>query len=125
MEKIISCVGNHDVQIYRGTSFDPSIRKYRGGYLAATIPFSGKMLSAKVTQEDCDAIHGVPTKSKQIFTGVDPLPSDDGDTYYIVSAMYVAACKEVGYPTDKLLTIGGTVVDDEGRVIGAAFLNRN
>ena len=126
--KLVSCVGGHDVIVYKNAEFDPAIRKYRGGEIAATIPYAGFMLSAKAAQVDDEPIvvEGVeiPTKSPQKWVSVDPLPNEP-DTMYIVSAMYVAACKELGLPTDKLLTIGQTVVDETGRVAGCVNLNRN
>ena len=128
--KILSCVGGHPVNIYKNAEFDSAIRKYRGGEIAATIPYAGFMLSARAEQVDDEPIivDGVeiPTKTPQKWTAVDPLPeNDDGETLYIVSAMYVAACKELGLPTDKLLTIGQVVVDETGRVCGCVNLNRN
>ena len=33
--------------------------------------------------------------------------------------------KALGRDTSRLLTVGGTVVDESGKVIGAAWLNRN
>ena len=126
--KIVSCVGGHPVNIYTGAEFDPTIRKFRGGEISATIPYAGFMLSARAEQVDDEPIivDGVeiPTKSPQKWVSVDPLPNEP-DTLYIVSAMYVAACKELGLPTDKLLTIGQTVVDETGRVAGCVNLNRN
>lgn len=126
--KVLSCVGGHPVNVFRNAEFDPAIRKYRGGELAVSIPYAGYMLSAKAEQVDDEPIvvEGVeiPTKSPQKWVSVDPLP-DEPDTMYIVSAMYVAACKELGLPTDKLLTIGQTVVDETGRVAGCVNLNRN
>ena len=43
----------------------------------------------------------------------------------MVSAVYLTACKALGRDTSRLLTVGGTVVDESGKVIGAAWLNRN
>lgn len=127
MGKIGSFVGNHDVVVYAGAQLDTTIRKYRGGTPVATIPFAGKMLSAKVSQDAAEpiCIDGVeiPTRTSQQFTAVDPLP--EGYDYYIVSAMYVAACRAIGMPTDRLLTIDGTVVDDDGKVVGCTGFNRN
>ena len=128
--RIVSCVGGHPVNVFTGAEFDPTIRKFRGGEISATIPYAGFMLSAKAEQVDDEPIveEGVeiPTKSPQKWTAVDPLPeNDDGNTMYIVSAMYVAACKELGLPTNMLLTVGQTVVDETGRVVGCVNLNRN
>ncbi len=118
-----NCVGCHDVVIFAECEYDAKIRKYRGGEIVKIIPYSGKMLSAQVSQDDAPFIDGVPTKTPQLFHFVDEVP-DDGN-YYIVSAMYVAACKALKRDTSRLLTIGGTVVDDKGRTVGAAWLNRN
>lgn len=128
MAKVLSCVGGHPVNVFSGAEFDTSIRKFRGGNKIAEIPYAGFMLSAKAEQADDEPIvvEGVevPTKSPQKWVSVDPLP-EGNDTLYIVSAMYVAACKELGLPTDRLLTVGQTVVDDSGRVIGCVGFNRN
>ena len=127
MAKIGNFVGGHDIVIYQGAWLDTTIRKYRGGVPVAIIPFAGKMLSAKVSQAAADPINidgvEIATRTAQQFTSVDPLPK--GYDYYIVSAMYVAACRAVGVSTDHLLTIDGTVVDDNGRVIGCTGFNRN
>ena len=64
----------------------------------------------------------IPTQ-RQKFVGVDPIP-DDGNLH-VVSAMYVAAVREAGGNTSRLLTIAGTVVDDQGRVVGITGFNRN
>lgn len=129
MSKILSCVGGHSVSVFKDAEFDTTIRKFRGGEKVAEIPFAGFMLNARASQVDGEPITvegvEVPTKTPQKWTSVDPLPDDTNDTMYIVSAMYVAACKELGLPTDKLLTIGQTVVDDAGHVIGCVGFNRN
>lgn len=126
---IKSFVGNHPVCVFADCEYDPAIRKYRGGRLVAEIPYSGKMLSAHWAQSASEPIilDGVeiPTMSPQVFTEVDAIPETDECEYCIVSALYVAACKALGRPTDRLLTIGGTVVDDAGRTVGCYSLNRN
>lgn len=127
--KISSYVGGHAVNVYTGASFDPSVRKYRGGELIATIPFSGRMLSAKAAQESADpvVVDGIeiPTMSAQKWVAVDPIPDESECDYCIVSAMYVAACKALGFNTSRLLTMANTVVDADGRVIGVTGFNRN
>ncbi len=126
--KVKSFVGGHDILVFTGCSFDPALRKYTGGRLIATIPYCGRMLSAKTAQEDGEMnINGtvVPVKSKQVFVYADPVPPADECDYCIVSAMYVAACRSLGMDTSRLLTIGDTVADDEGRVIGCINFNRN
>lgn len=118
----------HDVTLIANAIFDPTIRKYRGGEIVVTIPSSG-MVSAKSTPSPemdplvCDGVP-IPTMGAPRWEGVDPLP--EGGDYYIVSALYVSACRELGLPTDRLLTIGNTVVGEDGRTIrGTACLIRN
>lgn len=126
---IISCVGGHPIRVYKNATYDARIRKYTGGVLVTEIPFSGKMLSAKVEQVPADPIVlegvSIPTMSRPKFVGVDEPPVLKADEYIVVSAMYLAAAKELGYDTSHMLTIGGTVIDDDGRVIGACSFNRN
>lgn len=120
-------VGGHDVVVYTGAELDPTVRKYKGGTPVLTIPFSGRILNAKARQDAAEAIEidgiSIPTKTPQIWDSVDPIPEDCD--YCVVSAMYVAACKALGMPTDKLLTIDGTVVSDDGRILGCVGFNRN
>ena len=126
---IKSFVGGHSLSIYAGCEYDAEIRKYRGGKKIAEIPYSGKMLSAKIQQKPADNIEyqgiGIPTMTPQVFEAVDPIPPKEECDYCIVSAMYVAACKSLGIDTDRLVTIGAPVVDEENRVIGCVGLNRN
>lgn len=126
---IKSFVGGHSLRIFTDCIYDESIRKNRGGRVAAEIPYSGRMLSAKARQYDAEPIkfNGVfiPVKTPQIFESVDPIPSKDECDYCIVSAMYVAACKSLGVDTSRLLTIGEPVVDENGAVIGTISLNKN
>ena len=69
----------------------------------------------------------VPFTSPLKVRGVDPLPEAPEGTMYIVSAMYIAACRELGIPTDRLLTVGEPVIDDENwlTVLGYVSLVRN
>ena len=126
---IKSYVGGHDINVYSGCTFDPKVRKYRGGELAAVIPYAGNMLSAKFSPAKKEIISvgnaEIILKSPQEFTDVDPLPAGNSDDLYVVSALYVAACKALGKDTSRLLTIGDTVVDDMNRVIGCVDFNRN
>lgn len=126
---IKSFVGGHSLRIFTDCVYDERIRKYRGGSLAAEIPYSGRMLSAKIKQENAEPISFdgilIPVKTPQIFEAVDPIPDTDECDYCIVSAMYVAACKALGIDTSRLLTIGDLVADEEGSVIGAICLNKN
>lgn len=126
---IKSFVGGHSLRIFTDCVYEESIRKNCGGRLVAEIPYSGRMLSAKIRQEDTEPINFegvlIPVKTPQIFEAVDPIPGTDECDYCIVSAMYVAACKALGIDTSRLLTIGEPVVDEEGRVIGTICLNKN
>lgn len=126
--RIMSFVGNHDVNVIEGATFDPAVRKYTGGHVVATIPFAGRMLSAKARQEDAEPVMfngvAIPTKTKQVWESVDPLPSLEECDLCIVSAMYVAACKELGMDTSRLLTMGGTVIDGR-EIVGTIGFNRN
>lgn len=126
---IKSFVGGHSLCIYTDCEYDAAIRKYRGGHKTVEIPYSGKMLSATIKQNNAEPIifedMEIPTQTPQVFEDVDPIPSKEECDYCIVSAMYVAACKSLGLDTSRLLTIGIPVVDDDNRVIGCVGLNRN
>ncbi len=129
MIMIKSYVGGHDIKVYKGCSFDSKIRKYKGGELLAVIPYSGKMLSAKFAPSETEIINignaEIIVKSPQKFADVDPLPEENGNDLYVVSALYVAACKALGKNTSNLLTIGDTVVDENNNIIGCINFNRN
>ena len=123
-------VGGHNVVLFKGTTYDPASHKHKGGWPEMTFPYSGRSLSAKVTQTIAPPIYEngvkIPTLTPQTFIDVDPLPDDDnGKDLYIVSAMYVNACRALGIDTSRLLTVGGTVVDDNGKIIGVVGFNRN
>lgn len=124
-----SFVGGHKLCIFADCEFDPKIRKYRGGRIIAEIPFSGRILNAHWSQSEAEPVMvdgmEIPTLSPQAFSDVDELPGTEECDYCIVSALYVAACKALGRATDRLLTIGVPVVDEEGRTVGCCALNRN
>ena len=127
---IKSFVGGHSVRVYTGCTYDPQIRKYRGGKLLTEIPYAGRMLNAEIRQVPADPLpyaeSSIPTMTAQQFVAVDPIPAQSECDYCIVSALYVAACKSLGMDTSRLLTISSTpVVDEEGRTIGTCALNRN
>ena len=127
--KILSFVGGHDIEVYDDCCYDETVRKYRGGKHIGSIPYSGKMLSAYIVQDDAEPLSyndiELPTKSKLLYAGVDEIPSKEVCDYCIVSNLYLSACKELGVDTSRLLTIGGTVVDDDNRVIGVNYFCRN
>lgn len=128
-ERIKSFVGGHPIKIYKNSVYDEKIRKFRGGELLVEIPYSGALLNAYSNQEDAASIPfndtEIPTKTPLVFTDVDPLPDESECEFCVVSALYVAACKELGRDTSRLLTIGTPVVDENGVVIGTTALNRN
>lgn len=127
--KILSFVGGHDIAIYENCVFRPEVRKFGGGTVKCIIPYSGRMLNAKVSQEYAEPVIlenvEIPTMTPQIFTDVDPVPDESECDFCIVSAMYVAACRSLGVDTSRLLTIGTPVVDESGRVVGITNLCRN
>lgn len=128
--KIKSFVSGHPIVIYRDAVFDPSIRRYRGGVPVVTIPAAGRMLSARpCPQKELPSLwvegEEIPLRSAPEWESADPLPGPDECDYAVVSAVYLTACKALGRDTSRLLTVGGTVVDESGKVIGAAWLNRN
>lgn len=112
----------HAINIYTGSEFDSKIRKYRGGSLERTIEPSGVLLNAQMQEIDDEPIDGIMAKRSSIISA-DPIP-DDGN-YHIVSQLYLSAARQSGWDTSRLITIGGAVVDDAGRTIGASFLVRN
>ena len=121
----------HPVSVVSGATFDASIRKYRGGSVVETIPSSGMVSAISSKQEEMEPILteggvSIPTVSAPKWERVDSLPEAPEGTMYVVSAMYVAACRELGLPTDRLLTIGPAVVGDDGRsILGCVSLVRN
>lgn len=56
---------------------------------------------------------------------IDPLP--DGYDFYIVSNLYLSAARQLGLPTDQLLTVGHPVYasSEDTRPVGCLFLYRN
>ena len=123
---IKNCAGRHGINIYAGAYYDGAIHKFRGGRKIFEIPFSGKFYSARPLDNPAAplSVNGVKVPTiRRTFGGIEPVP-DDGNLY-IVSAMYVTACKEAGLDTSRLLTIGNPVVDENGRVIGCTCLIRN
>lgn len=126
---IKSYVGGHAVNVVKGATFDPAIRKYRGGEVVVSIPFSGRMLNARAVQQAAEplSIGGVmvPTMTPQLWESVDPIPGPEEADFCIVSAMYLSACKALGLDTSRLLTMANTVVDGEGHILGVTGFNRN
>lgn len=133
----------HNVNIVRGAEFDPTIRKYRGGEIINTIPSNGMVSAKAAPTAETEPIllesigflpdMEIPTMEAPKWESVDPLPDAAmmdmvyrTKVYYIVSNLYVSACKELGIPTDRLLTVGNMVVEEDGRTVrGATCLIRN
>ena len=129
MSKIINLTP-HNLDLIAGAEFDPAIRKYRGGKTILTIPSSGMVNAKSAAQTEMDpiSVEGVeiPTMSAPKWVSVDPLPEAEKGTLFVVSALYVPACKELGIPTENLLTINNAVVADDNRtVLGCTCLVRN
>jgi len=120
----------HIINLFRedSTVFDASIRKLlvKDGQVAAqVIEPSGTLLNAKQEERFTEAVYGIPCKTFE-FTSVDAYPQDT-DHYYVVSALYVSACKALGLRTDRLLTVRGTVYKSatEPKPIGCLGFYRN
>ena len=126
MEIRISNYTPHPVNLYKDAKFDPSIRKYRGGIKIGTFTSVG-MLNATMNERTVFTREDGVTFKKTMIVGCDsyPMNFEGTDEYIIVSQLYLSAAKQMGWDTSHLLTIGGAVVDDAGRVIGAAFLTMN
>ena len=109
----------HPVSIVAGAAFDTGIREYRGGFVVKTIQSSGTVSAIASKQDEMEPIltEGdviIPTISAPKWERVDPLPEAPERTMFIVSETYVAACKELGIPTDRLLTLGPNIIEDNG-----------
>lgn len=76
--------------------------------LGQVIPPSGELLNARMGSEPADPIDGIPTK-KSVVLGADPIP--EGDDFYVVSRLYLAAAQAQGWPTNRLLTVADPVYD--------------
>lgn len=88
----------------------------------AELPSNG-VLSAKMVKNALLPINGI-TINQSKFISVDSLP--EGFDYYLVSAMFVAACREVGADTSRLLTIGDAVyLEGDMKPCGTLNLNLN
>ena len=109
----------YPVHIITGARFDNSVRKYRGGVISVTFPSSGSVSTIESKQEDMDPIVcsdgiTIPTFSTPRWERVDPLPEAPEGTMFIVPEVYVSACKELGLSTNHLLTIGPSVIGNNG-----------
>jgi len=79
----------HSINVIKGSTFDPTIRKFIGGELVKSIP-SNAVLNAKINTVEVNPIDDIPVFDKEI-TGYDPLP--EGYDIYIVSVFYATAYK--------------------------------
>ena len=109
----------HPVSVVSGATFDASIRKYRGGSVVSTIPSSGMVSAISTRQVEMDPILiedgvSIPTISAPKWERVDSLPEAPEGTMFIVPEVYVSACKELGLSTNHLLTIGPSVIGNNG-----------
>ena len=116
------------IHIYSGADLDPKTKKRKGCHLISTFPSVG-ILNARL-EEITEYIKedGIIFKRTRIVgSSCDELPilDQDSNTYFIVTRVYLAVAKQKGWDTSHLLTVGGTVVDDAGNVVGTTFLNMN
>lgn len=128
--KILAYTGRHDIHIYANSRFDKSVRKYKGGEIIATIPYSGRMLNAKMEEPEKVQMFQVdhvliPVSGPVHYESIDPIPEKEECDYAVVSVQYLNACKQSGMDTSRLLTIGPSVIDDHGKIIGTIRLQRN
>jgi hypothetical protein len=130
--KIINCTP-HAINIVEGATFETKARKFMKNETTkavCTIQPSGIVLNAKAEDAKAEDIEYstidalVPTK-KTVYVSVDSLPGE-GDMF-LVSALFVSACKDLGIETSKLLTVGDPVYDslEKPFPIGALNLRRN
>ena len=116
------------VNVYSGADLDPTTKKWKGGHLINTFPSVG-ILNARM-EEITEYIKedGIIFKRTRIVDySCDELQilDQDSNTYFIVTRVYLAVAKEKGWDTSHLLTVGDTVVDDDGNAVPTAFLNMN
>lgn len=126
--KILNYTPN-DVNLYSGAEYDSETRKYKGGNIIRTFPSIG-ILNARM-EEITEFVRedDIIFKHKRIVSfSCDDLPSqlENTDTYLIVTRVYLEVAKQKGWDVSHLLIVGeGAVVDDTGRIVGAAFLTMN
>lgn len=86
------------------------------GEQSMTIPPSGQVARVAETTEIVSSVDGIPIIHKT-FGKVEGLPEPQPDTIYIVSLLVAQAVER-----EDVLTIGETVRNDKGQVIGAKSL---
>ncbi len=105
--------------------FDDAVRKLitRTPVVLRTIAPSGQLLNARIVSKEAGEIDGIPVKSTSIAS-CDAVPG--GEDFYIVSQLYLAAAKQAGYDTSRLLTVGEAVYSaGDIKPVGVLNLNRN
>lgn len=115
------------MKIYNGTPHDiliiskdtirleSDIRKFVSNEpkIIKKIPSNG-VLSAKIETVEGEKKEGIPIFKKQIV-GCDTIPIKYD--IVVVSALYVSACRAMGWDTSSLYTIADTVYSEDGRTI--------
>jgi hypothetical protein len=100
----------HAINVVKGATFSPSIRKWTGGQVVLSISSSG-MLNAKIDVEELNPLGEIPIFGKKI-SGCDPLP--EGYDIYIVSALYSSAALKSGMDVSKCYTVADPVMSEDG-----------
>lgn len=122
--KVINCCP-HEVAVIEGSVYDPSSGKSIGGKEILRFPKSGFVASARSSVELVAPVKvgeiSVPT-CKRTFARVTELPKE-GDLY-IVSSLYAQAVKELGGNVSNLLIPYGSVVNEQGKIVGCTGLVR-
>ena len=115
---------SHEIVIFRKEdTFSDGRKLYKkeNAKPVCVLPLEGT-LDAKIKYESDREVAGVTLFSPKV-ENIDPLPK--GDDYLVVSALFVNACKLLGRPVDRLLTVSQPVYDspDNPRPIGCIGFN--
>lgn len=116
----------HSINIIEGAKYDEKRRKYVGGKIVATFPSDGVLSAALETchVDPLDTSMGKIPCVENRYTGIAIPPTEAPDTYIIVSALYLNACKKAGIDTSRMLTVSSTVQNESGATIGTVALCR-
>lgn len=82
-----------------------------------TIPASGTIARVQAEQVLKSKINGIPV-FEQTFGDIDGLPAPEADTYYIVSAIVLAAAKAAGRTDCLAPNTSKAIRDEAGNIIG-------
>lgn len=82
-----------------------------------TIPASGTIARVQAEQRLNGYINGIPV-FEQTFGDIDGLPAPEADTYYIVSAIVLAAAKAAGRTDCLAPNTSKAIRDEAGNIIG-------